>query len=384
MKQGRYGQRHCGVQLHRGQDRAGALHPSAPAAACPGQHDEADRRAADGDKGSVIRRRLRCWCRPGAEKLLVADNLSDDVLLLDAATGRDRKAIRSGRERCGAVDVSRSRWRVSKDGSARVCRAVECVGDCRSWISTSGTVGRKLALLKPPSPVAPGTHPCAFALSPDGKTLYVALANRDAVAAVNVGGGQFAVKGYFDTRLPGQSYFGAEPVALAVNANGSRLYVANMAQRCRSGDRHAQADARRRRQPGHGGAGRICAHGVDADFDGLRSRRHRAASCTWRPTRARERGRTTFRSAQVEATRPISATTRMHLHRHAALWVAGDAGRGGDRERTCRSGRDGAGVEPHEGGAGEDSFAGGSARTASSTSSTSSRRTAPTIRSSAT
>ena len=37
------------------------------------------------------------------------------------------------------------------------------------------------------------------------------------------------MKGYFDTRLPGQSYFGAEPVALAVNANGSRLYVANMA-----------------------------------------------------------------------------------------------------------------------------------------------------------
>jgi len=57
----------------------------------------------------------------------------------------------------------------------------------------------------------------------------VALANRDAVAAVNVGAGQFSVKGYFDTRLPGQSYFGAEPEALAVNADGSRLYVANAA-----------------------------------------------------------------------------------------------------------------------------------------------------------
>ena len=53
-------------------------------------------------------------------------------------------------------------------------------------------VGRKLALLKPTNPVKPGTHPCAFALSGDGKTLYVALANRDAVAAVNVGAGQFA------------------------------------------------------------------------------------------------------------------------------------------------------------------------------------------------
>jgi hypothetical protein len=96
-----------------------------------------------------------------------------------------------------------------------------------------GAVGRKLELLKPASPVAPGTHPCALEFSPDGKTLYVALANRDAVAAVNVGAGpngaQFSVKGYFDTRLPGQSYFGAEPVALALNADGSRLYVANAA-----------------------------------------------------------------------------------------------------------------------------------------------------------
>jgi hypothetical protein len=40
---------------------------------------------------------------------------------------------------------------------------------------------------------------------------------------------KFSIKGYFDTRLPGQSYFGAEPVGLAVNTNGSRLYVANMA-----------------------------------------------------------------------------------------------------------------------------------------------------------
>ena len=64
--------------------------------------------------------------------------------------------------------------------------------------------------------------------------MYVALANRDAVAAVDVsstwvhGGGSFAVKGYFDTRLAGQSYFGAEPNALAVSTDGGRLYVANM------------------------------------------------------------------------------------------------------------------------------------------------------------
>src|SRR5208283_1616342 len=115
----------------------------------------------------------------------------------------------------------------------------------------NGIIGRRLALLKPKDPVKPGTHPCALEISPDGKTLYVALANRDAVAAVDISGGnpthggeaamngapnsskspsssRFAVKGYFDTRLPGQSYFGAEPVALALSADGGRLYVANM------------------------------------------------------------------------------------------------------------------------------------------------------------
>jgi hypothetical protein len=53
----------------------------------------------------------------------------------------------------------------------------------------------------------------------------VALANRDAVAAVDAV--TLLVKGYFDTRLPRQTYFGAEPEALAVNGDGSRLYVGN-------------------------------------------------------------------------------------------------------------------------------------------------------------
>ena len=75
----------------------------------------------------------------------------------------------------------------------------------------------------------------------------MALANRDAVAVVTSVGNpthgdkvamngapgssavtRFAVKGYYDTRLAGQSYFGAEPVALAVSADGGRLYAANM------------------------------------------------------------------------------------------------------------------------------------------------------------
>ncbi len=162
----------------------------------------------------------------GHEKLLVAENLSDDVVLLDAATGAIEKRF----------DLSESdtvpatypiALAATKDGR-RAFVALWNASEIAELDLVRGTVGRKLDLLKPKSSVAPGTHPCALVFSPDRSTLYVALANRDSVAAVNVSGSQFAVRGYFDTRLPGQSYFGAEPDALAINGDGSRLYVANM------------------------------------------------------------------------------------------------------------------------------------------------------------
>ena len=148
----------------------------------------------------------------------MADNLSDDALLMDAATGE--VVTRFDLSESDAVPSTYPvALAVSKDGR-RGFVALWNASEVVELDLEKGTVGRKLALLKPSDPMQPGTHPCALALSPDGKTLYVALANRDAVAAVDVSGGEFAVKGYFDTRLPGQSYFGAEPEALAVSADG--------------------------------------------------------------------------------------------------------------------------------------------------------------------
>jgi DNA-binding beta-propeller fold protein YncE len=163
------------------------------------------------------------------EKLLVADNLSDDVLLLDSASGAIEKRFDLS-ESNAVPSTYPIALAVSKDGG-RAFVALWNASEIVELDLAKGTVGRKLALLKPTNPIAPGTHPCAFEFAPDGNTLYVALANRDAVAAVNVGSGgnqaEFSIKGYFDTRLPGQSYFGAEPEALAVSADGRRLYVAN-------------------------------------------------------------------------------------------------------------------------------------------------------------
>ena len=162
----------------------------------------------------------------GHEKLLVAENLSDDAVLLDVATGAVEKRFDLSESDAvpATYPIAAAVTRDEKRAFVALWNASEIV----ELDLARGTVARKLALLKPPSPIAPGTHPCAFAFSPAQKTLYVALSNRDAVAAVNVGVGQFSVKGYFDTRLPGQSYFGAEPVAITLNGDGSRLYAANM------------------------------------------------------------------------------------------------------------------------------------------------------------
>jgi DNA-binding beta-propeller fold protein YncE len=179
----------------------------------------------EGDKGVPFPAAIAVLGTTGAEKLLVAGNLSDDVLLMDATTGVIEKRFDLSEN-----DPVPSTYPVALSVSKDETRAFVALWNASEVVELDlkkGTVGRKLALLKPESAIAPGTHPCALEMSPDGKTMYVALANRDAVAAINVGGDQFSVKGYFDTRLPQQSFFGAEPEALAMTPDGSRLYVAN-------------------------------------------------------------------------------------------------------------------------------------------------------------
>lgn len=181
----------------------------------------------DGDKAVPFPAALTVLGSPGSERLLVAGNLSDDVLLLNPVTGEVEKRfdLAEGDAVPGTYPIAVA---LSKDGS-RAFVALWNASEIVELDLAKLAVGRKLALLKPSNPTAAGTHPCAFELSPDGKTLYVALANRDTVAAVDVAKKHLEVKGYFDTRLPGQSYFGAEPVALALNSDGHRLYVANAA-----------------------------------------------------------------------------------------------------------------------------------------------------------
>jgi DNA-binding beta-propeller fold protein YncE len=178
----------------------------------------------DGDKGVPFPAAI-VVLKGSPERLLVAGNLSDDALLMDASSGAVLKRFDLA-ENDAVPSTYPVALALSQDGT-RAFVALWNASEVVELDLAKGTVGRKLALLKPKSAIAPGTHPCALEMSPDGRTMYVALANRDVVAAVNVRAGLFSVKGYFDTRLPRQTYFGAEPEALALNADGSRLYVAN-------------------------------------------------------------------------------------------------------------------------------------------------------------
>src|SRR5882724_2420232 len=62
-------------------------------------------------------------------------------------------------------------------------------------------------------------EPHALALSPDGRTLYVAMAGSNAVAVVRLGAKVMRVAGL----LPAGWY----PTAVATSADGRALYVAN-------------------------------------------------------------------------------------------------------------------------------------------------------------
>ena len=157
------------------------------------------------------------------DRLLVADNLSDDALLLDAASGRIRHRydLSTGEYVPAAYPYAVAATRDGNTGYCSLWNASEVVElDLRR-----GGVRRRIELHKPGRAAAAGSHSAALALSPDEKRLYVALANADAVAVVDTAKG--TVAGTLSTLLPGQKFAGSYPNALAVSADGRRLFVAD-------------------------------------------------------------------------------------------------------------------------------------------------------------
>lgn len=169
---------------------------------------------------------LAVFAQDGHEKLLVASNLSDSVLWLDASTGTVEHRIDLSRHH--GVVPSRFPYRlvISEDGATAWCTL---------W-NDSSVVEIDLRRARARHPVAlnpstendtTGSHPNALALTPNGRFLFVALATRDAIAIFDVRTAKTV--GQFSTTLPEQRYQGVYPDALAFSADGKLLFVADAA-----------------------------------------------------------------------------------------------------------------------------------------------------------
>jgi DNA-binding beta-propeller fold protein YncE len=159
----------------------------------------------------------------GRDKLLVANNLSDNAVLLDPATGKVLQTF----------DLSAR----SLVPSSFPYTCVATRDGRRAWCSlwndsavaeldlTSGKVARRIKLNEPEDPLAPGSHPTAMLLSPDEKTLFVSLSNSDLVAAISTASSQLSR--FFSTTAPAQKYAGSYPTALAQSSDQRYLFVAD-------------------------------------------------------------------------------------------------------------------------------------------------------------
>jgi DNA-binding beta-propeller fold protein YncE len=158
----------------------------------------------------------------GHDQLLVANDLSDNVVLLDAS---DRRILKS-------FDLSTHDSIPSSFPYAVVASRDGRHAWCTLWNSSkiagldlaSGKV-RWVPLLEPKSATDPGSHPTALMLSPDERLLYVTLSNADAIAVVDAASGE--VIHLASTKIAHQQYAGSYPNALAQSADGKRIFVAD-------------------------------------------------------------------------------------------------------------------------------------------------------------
>jgi hypothetical protein len=179
----------------------------------------------------------------GAEgdRLLIANNLSDNVVLLDVASGKVQQAF----------DLSQGR----NIPSTYPYTIVANKAGTKAWVSLwnwsavaeldleNGKVSRWIGLDKAPDNVGAGSHPTAMTLSADEKWLYVALSNNDSVMGLYVKGLEYkegklvlipgkegGVLGHFspyNVILGDPSSAGSAPQAIAFSPDGRFLFAAS-------------------------------------------------------------------------------------------------------------------------------------------------------------
>ncbi|MGC2245314.1 MAG: phosphoesterase [Terriglobales bacterium] len=159
------------------------------------------------------------------DRLLIADNLSDNVVLLDVSSGQILKSF----------DLSRSRY-IPKEYPYTV---IANKSGTKAWVSLwngaavaalnlgTGAVDAWYDLPGRTNVTVPSIHPTAMLLDSGEDTLYVTLSNTDfdSVIALDLRPGR--VGGMFHVNLKNalESDRGTSPVSVALSPDGNRLFV---------------------------------------------------------------------------------------------------------------------------------------------------------------
>ena len=159
---------------------------------------------------------------PASDRLLVANNLSDNVVILDVNSGKILKSF----------DLSRSRY----IPSAYPYTVIANKAGTKAWVSlwNGSAVAevnlqthkvRWIDLAKFSDPVVPGSHPTAMLLNKQEDTLFVSLANTDGIAGIDlrVDVPLWRYRTILDEHGPG----GSVPQMIALSPDGKRLYAAS-------------------------------------------------------------------------------------------------------------------------------------------------------------
>jgi DNA-binding beta-propeller fold protein YncE len=164
---------------------------------------------------------LALIAKDGHDRLLIANNLSDNVVLLDPATGKTLQTFDLGTS--DLVPSSFPYTCVAAHDGKRAWCSLWNASQVAELDLSSGKIVRWIKLQQPEDPLAPGSHPTALLLSPDEKVLYVALSNVDRVAAVATDTGQPSA--FLSASVAGR--MGTYPIALAQSADGKYLFIAD-------------------------------------------------------------------------------------------------------------------------------------------------------------
>ena len=159
----------------------------------------------------------------GHDKLLIANNLSDNAIVLDPATGKILQTFD-----LSTSDLVPSSYPytcvATKDGRKAWC-SLWNASQVAELDLTSGKVARWINLEKPKDPVAAGSHPTAMLLSPDETLLYITLSNSDGISIVDTR--LSTALDILETKLGSQHRSGSYPVAMAQSRDGRKLFFAD-------------------------------------------------------------------------------------------------------------------------------------------------------------